>query len=106
MRISELRNVVKPAKTGLLLFLCLCSFTLFGQTKKILVETDSADFVKDLQSASPQVRVVGVTKANAMQEIGDADAFVGAITPAEVRAGICFRGLPSPGNCARGGPRR
>ena len=89
MLIFELRNVTKLSRNalGLLLFLCLGSFALAGQTKKILVETDSADFVKDLQSASSQVRIVGVTKANAMQEIGDADAFVGAITPAEVRAG-------------------
>src|SRR5258708_39022342 len=93
MMIYELRNVMKPARTGrgLLLFFALCSFTLSGQTKKILVETDSEDFVKDLQSASSQVRVVGVTKANAMQEIGDADAYVGAITPAEVRAGKKLR---------------
>src|SRR5690349_6144718 len=89
MLIFELRNVTKLSRNalGLLLFLCLGSFALVGQTKKILVETDSADFVKDLQSASSQARIVGVTKANVMQEIGDADAFVGAITPAEVRAG-------------------
>src|SRR5260370_20377307 len=89
MLTSELRNVVKPAKTGVgvLLVLGMCCFALLGETKKILVETDSEEFVKDLQSASSQVRVVGVTKANAMQEMGDADAFVGAITPAEVRAG-------------------
>ena len=89
MLIAELQNVMKPAKSGLrlLLFLSLCSFALFAETRKILVETDSDEMVKDLQSASSQVRVVAVTKANAMAEIADADAFVGSITPAEVRAG-------------------
>ena len=68
MLISELRNVMKPVKAGLwlLLFLSLCCFALFAQTRKILVETDSDELVKDLQSASSQVRVVAVTKANAM----------------------------------------
>ena len=43
--------------------------------------------LKEYQSVTPKARVVGVTAETVMQEIGDADAFIGAITPAEVRAG-------------------
>ena len=45
------------------------------------------DIVKELQSAVPKARVVPVTRANVMQEIADADGFVGDILPGEVRAG-------------------
>ena len=42
--------------------------------------------VKELQKAVPQARIVPVTHANVMQEIADADGFVGDIRPEEVRA--------------------
>jgi len=45
------------------------------------------DIVKELQAATPQARIVPVTHANVMQEIADADGFVGDIRPEEVRAG-------------------
>ncbi len=73
---------------------CLASLLLIGvcalsaQTKKILVDREEEDvLVRDLQSVSPKARIVPVSKANVMQEIGDADAFIGNVTPAEVRAG-------------------
>jgi len=73
---------------------CLASLLLIGvcalsaQTKKILVDREEEDvLVRDLQSASPKARIVPVSKANVMQEIGDADAFIGNVTPTEVRAG-------------------
>ena len=44
------------------------------------------DIVKELQGAAPQARIVPVTHANVMQEIADADGFVGDIRPEEVRA--------------------
>jgi D-2-hydroxyacid dehydrogenase (NADP+) len=73
---------------------CLASLLLIGvcalsaQTKKILVDREEEDvLVRDLQSVSPKAKIVPVNKANVMQEIGDADAFIGNITPAEVRAG-------------------
>jgi phosphoglycerate dehydrogenase-like enzyme len=43
--------------------------------------------LKELQSASPKATIVPVTQKNVMQEIGDADAFIGSIRPEEVRAG-------------------
>jgi len=44
------------------------------------------DIEKELQTAVPQARIVPVTHANVMQEIADADGFVGDIRPEEVRA--------------------
>jgi phosphoglycerate dehydrogenase-like enzyme len=73
---------------------CLASLLLIGvcalsaQTKKILVDREEEDvMVRDLQSVSPKAKIVAVNKANVMKEIGDADAFIGNVTPAEVRAG-------------------
>ena len=71
----------------LALFVVLSALALTAQTKKILVMGGGDAMVKDLQSASDKVRVVGVTNANVMQEITDADAFIGEITPEQVRAG-------------------
>ena len=69
-----------------LLLICACA--LSAQTKKILVDRAEEDvMVRDLQAVSPKARIVPVNKANVMQEIGDADAFIGNISPAEVRAG-------------------
>ena len=45
----------------------------------------------ELQTASPKARIVPVTQATVMQEIADADAFIGEITPAQVRAGKNLR---------------
>ncbi len=67
--------------------LLLCACTLSAQTKKILVAGGGEDLVQDLQKVSAKARIVPVTDSDVMQEIGDADAFIGRITPAEVRAG-------------------
>jgi phosphoglycerate dehydrogenase-like enzyme len=69
------------------LSLLFCAWIGFGQTKKIVVEGADAEMLKEYQSVTPKARVIGVTKQTVMQEIGDADAFIGNITPAEVRAG-------------------
>jgi phosphoglycerate dehydrogenase-like enzyme len=69
----------------LIFMLALVVVVAHAQTTKILV-MGGEDIVKELQSAAPQVRIVPVTHANVMQEIGDADGFVGDIQPAEVRA--------------------
>ena len=66
--------------------LLICVSAVSAQTKKILVEGDEA-FVRELQSASSQARIVRATPSTLMREISDADAFIGNITPAEVRAG-------------------
>src|SRR2546428_2550018 len=63
---------------------CVCA--LSAQTKKIVV-TGGPGVVKELEGASPKVRLVPVTKDSVMKEIGDADAYIGVISPAEVRAG-------------------
>lgn len=68
----------------------LASFSLLvsaAETKKIVVTNADPGMLKELQSASSLVRIIPVTKANVMQEIADADAFIGEINPEEVRAG-------------------
>src|SRR4051794_27257849 len=69
------------------LFLAVLVLPLFAQTKKIVVAGADPVLVKDLESASPKARIVPVTKENVMTEVADADAYVGAIRPEEVRAG-------------------
>lgn len=58
-----------------------------AQEKKILVGGGRADLVEQLKTASPLARIVPVTPETVMQEIVDADAFIGRITPEQVRAG-------------------
>jgi len=70
----------------LALLVAACALAASAQTKKILVMGDH-DIVKELQAAVPQARIVPVTHANVMQEIVDADGFIGDIRPEEVRAG-------------------
>jgi phosphoglycerate dehydrogenase-like enzyme len=66
--------------------LAVCAFTLCAQTKKIVVANEDPQLIKDLQSVSSEVRIVPVARGDVMREIGDADAYVGDITPAQVRA--------------------
>ncbi|MDA2929340.1 D-2-hydroxyacid dehydrogenase [Acidobacteria bacterium AH-259-O06] len=79
----------------LTLFLSLVTFaanaSAEAQTKKILVSSGRADLVKELQNVTPLARIVPVTRENVMQEIADADAFIGNITPEQVRAGKKLR---------------
>jgi phosphoglycerate dehydrogenase-like enzyme len=58
-----------------------------AQEKKILVSSRRSDIVQELEKASPLARIVVVTPQTVMQEIVDADAFIGRITPEQVRAG-------------------
>jgi phosphoglycerate dehydrogenase-like enzyme len=58
-----------------------------AQTKKILVTDADPSFLKRIEGASAGARLVPVTTASIMTEIGDADAVIGEITPQEVRAG-------------------
>ena len=68
------------------LILAVLATALPAQTKKIVVMGNEA-MARDLQSASSKARVVAVNKDNVISEIADADAFIGNITPAQVRAG-------------------
>src|SRR5579862_4062883 len=71
-----------------LAFLTLLSgLALCAQTKKIVVAGADPAMLKELQEASPKVKIVSVSKADVMKEIVDADAYIGEITPEEVRAG-------------------
>lgn len=67
--------------------LLACAAGLSAQRTKVLVEESSPQFIAQLQAVAPAAKIVPVTRSNAMQEIGDADAFIGDITSAEVRAG-------------------
>src|SRR5579862_241706 len=71
----------------LAILVAITACALSAQTKKILVMGADPAMVKDYQSATPKATIVPVTKANVMQEIGDADAFISSITPDQVRAG-------------------
>jgi|SRR5579864_3522932 len=84
----EREKTIKLTKAAFqcILLLLACAFALSAQTKKILVTNSDPEFVKELQSVSTDVRIVPVTKDTVMQEITDADAYIGTITPAEVRA--------------------
>ncbi len=65
----------------------LCALALSAQSKKILVANADPTLVRELQSVTDRAKIVPVTPATVMSEIGDADAYIGSIKPAEVRAG-------------------
>ena len=70
----------------LVLLLAAGAVALSAQTKKIVV--NSPDIIKELEGASGGARLVLVNKENVMQEIADADGYIGGgITPQQVRAG-------------------
>jgi D-2-hydroxyacid dehydrogenase (NADP+) len=62
------------------------AISLHAQQKKILVAEDQS-LAHDLQSVTTKAKIVAVTQANVMEEISDADAYIGDITSSEVRAG-------------------
>lgn len=72
-------------RAKLLLVFCL-SAALFAQQKKILFMGEG-DMLTQLQSVTDKAKIVPVTTQNVMQEIVDADAFIGTIKPEYVRAG-------------------
>jgi phosphoglycerate dehydrogenase-like enzyme len=70
------------------LFALACCLAISGaQQKKILLAYSTPGLLQDLQGVTADARIVPVTPANVMQELGDADAFIGEITSAQVRAG-------------------
>jgi len=69
-------------------FVCLlCAASACLAQKKILVTGLSSSAVAELQAAAPSAQVVGVTPQQALEQIGDAHAILGTITPEMVRAG-------------------
>ncbi len=71
----------------LLVFSFACVLPLLAQPRKIVVAYNDPALIEGLRSVTPQARVVPVSPGTVMAEIGDADAFLGEITSAQVRAG-------------------
>lgn len=73
----------------LLLVLSLAALTYSAAAqapiKKILISSPDPAVIQALQNASPSARLVPVTQQNVMQEIVDADAFIGEVKPEQVR---------------------
>jgi len=98
LALHQFKDVAPPAKANgnqvdceLMLRLLLTSLvlvlTLNGQQKKILVADYDEGLAKELQTVTTGVKIVRVDERNVLQEIVDADAFIGEITSAQVRAG-------------------
>ncbi|HCC55877.1 MAG TPA: hydroxyacid dehydrogenase [Solibacterales bacterium] len=66
-----------------------CTGILAAQLKVLVL--GGGGFAQELQSVTTKARIVPVTDADVMSEIGDADAFIGDITSAQVRAGKKLR---------------
>jgi phosphoglycerate dehydrogenase-like enzyme len=62
-----------------------CASLAFGQQKKVLVAYPG--LAQELESVNSGAKIVEVTASDVMREITDADAFIGNISSAEVRAG-------------------
>jgi phosphoglycerate dehydrogenase-like enzyme len=76
-------------RLAIIVFLVALTTSVFAQVKprKILLTMGEDEFVRELQDVSPQARIVRVTDESILQEIVDADALIGRITPEQVRAG-------------------
>lgn len=73
--------------TRLLFIVVAFVLTAGAQTKTILVLNRPAEDVAAWQAASSKVKLVPITRDTVMDHIAEADAFIGSIKPAEVRAG-------------------
>lgn len=68
--------------------LVLCALLLPAQVKKIVVIRQSPATVADWQTVSDKVKIVRVNSEEALRtELADADAYIGEITPEQVRIG-------------------
>jgi D-2-hydroxyacid dehydrogenase (NADP+) len=68
----------------IILVLCCVSF-VFGQQKKVLVAYPG--LAQELETVNSGAKIIAVKPSDAIQQIADADAYIGNITSAEVRAG-------------------
>jgi D-2-hydroxyacid dehydrogenase (NADP+) len=64
-----------------------CAVALTAQQKIILVAGGDSSLAQELKDVTPQANIVPVTEDNVMQQIAHADAYIGEISSAEVRAG-------------------
>ncbi|MBV9082768.1 MAG: D-2-hydroxyacid dehydrogenase [Acidobacteriaceae bacterium] len=70
----------------IILVALICALHVHAEEKKVLVAYANRELIEQLKNVTPPARIVPVSPSNVMQEIADADAFVGEITSAEVRA--------------------
>ncbi|MGE5647677.1 MAG: D-2-hydroxyacid dehydrogenase [Acidobacteriota bacterium] len=70
----------------LLLVAIGCTLAAAGQPKKILLTIDDPSLLQQFQRVTPLARIVPVTRATLITEIADADAVIGSVSPAAVRA--------------------
>jgi D-2-hydroxyacid dehydrogenase (NADP+) len=68
----------------IILVLCCVSF-VFGQQKKVLVAYPN--LAQELETVNSGAKIIAVTPSGAIAQMADADAYIGNITSAEVRAG-------------------
>jgi phosphoglycerate dehydrogenase-like enzyme len=73
--------------TRIAVLLLSCVLLLPAQEKKVLVLNGAPALIEQLKSAAPSARLVPVTRETALQELPDADAFIGEITSEQVRVG-------------------
>jgi D-2-hydroxyacid dehydrogenase (NADP+) len=71
----------------LLLLFAVCVLSLSAETKKILLASEDSAMLQELQGVSTEARIVPITRDNVLREIEDADAYIGSITPDQVKAG-------------------
>lgn len=57
-----------------------------AQVQKVVVQAQDPELIEELKGVSPKAEIVPVTNQTIMSEIADADAFIGNITPEQVRA--------------------
>jgi phosphoglycerate dehydrogenase-like enzyme len=69
----------------------LCAAAVQAQAVKIVISDADPALVTELQAATAAARIVPANPQNVMQEIVDADAFIGEIKPEQVRAGKKLR---------------
>lgn len=60
--------------------------TLSAQTQKKILIVGNPGLASEIQAENPSAKVVSTTGADVLTQIVDADAFIGAISPEEVRA--------------------
>lgn len=69
-----------------ILALLLCVLTLEAQQQKKILVVSNPQLAQEIQAENPSAKVVSVSGPEIMTQIVDADAYIGTITNAEVRA--------------------
>jgi D-2-hydroxyacid dehydrogenase (NADP+) len=69
-----------------LMLIVLAALPLLAQQKKVVVGYQDPGLIEDLRRATDKAKIVPVSDSNVLAEIADADAYIGNITSAQVRA--------------------